>query len=368
MEVLLAGTGGTAGWPQEGCRCASCMGARSSGRRREPGLVRVDDVLTFPGTTQSAATGYVVRRLPGGWDVTGPDGVRLLLATTPGAHPRPTEGTRPYDIALLDLLADPAQLGRLRALGLVHAETAVAARYTDHRIRSEQEMARRCEACRAAQGQDGQLISVPRPASTAAFHPAGNQRPRPHRTLITGGARSGKSAEAQLRLSGEPDVTYLAAGPWPAEPADGGSEPDAEWLSRVAAHRAARPSWWRTLETLDVASVLREETGAVLVDGIGTWLAGVMAAAGLWQPGPDDPLPAAASQAVAERIAELMAAWRQTSALVVAVTDQVGSGVVPAFWSGRLFRDQLGWLNQRLAAESELNLVVVEGQVIRLPG
>jgi adenosylcobinamide kinase/adenosylcobinamide-phosphate guanylyltransferase len=53
---------------------------------------------------------------------------------------------------------------------------------------------------------------------------------------------------------------------------------------------------------------------------------------------------------------------------VVAVTDQVGSGLVPAYPAGRIFRDQLGWLNQRLAAESELNLLVVAGRVTTLPG
>jgi adenosylcobinamide kinase / adenosylcobinamide-phosphate guanylyltransferase len=67
-------------------------------------------------------------------------------------------------------------------------------------------------------------------------------------------------------------------------------------------------------------------------------------------------------------IDELVAAWRQTSAVVVAVTDQVGSGLVPAYPAGRVFRDQLGWLNQRLAAESELNLQVTAGRVTTLPG
>ena len=60
------------------------------------------------------------------------------------------------------------------------------------------------------------------------------------------------------------------------------------------------------------------------------------------------------------------AAWRQTAALVVAVSDQVGSGIVPATPSGRLFRDQLGWLNQRLAAESEETLLVVAGRVLSI--
>ena len=116
------------------------------------------------------------------------------------------------------------------------------------------------------------------------------------------------------------------------------------------------------MEGLDLAGQLRCATGALLIDGVGTWLAGVMDETGLWTGVP------AAEAAVADRIGELTDAWRQTSALVVAVTDQVGSGLVPANPAGRIFRDQLGWLNQRLAAESEVNLLVVAGQVTTLPG
>ncbi len=67
---------------------------------------------------------------------------------------------------------------------------------------------------------------------------------------MLGGARSGKSAEAELRLAAEPEVTYVAA----AGPAGGD---DAEWAARVAAHQARRPRWWRTVETTDMAGVLR---------------------------------------------------------------------------------------------------------------
>jgi adenosylcobinamide kinase/adenosylcobinamide-phosphate guanylyltransferase len=52
---------------------------------------------------------------------------------------------------------------------------------------------------------------------------------------------------------------------------------------------------------------------------------------------------------------------------VVAVSDETGSGVVPPTPAGRLFRDQLGQLNQRLAAESEEAVLVVAGRVVTLP-
>jgi adenosylcobinamide kinase/adenosylcobinamide-phosphate guanylyltransferase len=237
----------------------------------------------------------------------------------------------------------------------------------------------------ADQAHDGQVVS-----STSADSPAAQQA-RPHRTLIIGGARSGKSTEAELRLAAEPAVMYVAAGPFPRVRVPGkpgqradahgvgaqswtgpDGEPDAEWARRVAIHRARRPDWWRTVESLDLAGILRRSEGAVLIDGIGTWLAAVLDEAGMWAaadpPEADVAAPAGAEAALRARIDELVEAWRQTGALVVAVTDQVGSGLVPAYPAGRIFRDQLGWLNQRLAAESELNLQVVAGRVTALPG
>jgi adenosylcobinamide kinase / adenosylcobinamide-phosphate guanylyltransferase len=421
VRALLIGTGGASGWPQDGCRCASCMRARSGGLSRAPGRVLVDGTLDFSarqfiedptspaGTAVPTSPAYRITRPPGGIDVTGPDGSRLLLAAGPGQVPEPTPGSTPYDIVLLDLLASPAQLGRLRAAGLVQHQTAVVAMYCDHRISSEQELARRCQLWGVMLGQDGELIASRDPASPRLASPSGSCAPppgvaRPHRTLIVGGARSGKSTEAELRLAGEPSVTYLAAGPWAATAAAGttaagttaagttaagttaagttavttaaaGSasgqagpwigpdgEPDAEWADRVARHRARRPPGWRTVESLDIAGALRSETGALLIDGIGTWLAGVMDEAGQWA---DDPR---ATGIIHARIDELIDAWRQTTALVVAVTDQVGSGLVPAYPAGRAFRDQLGWLNQRLAAESEVNLLTVAGRVTTLAG
>ena len=65
----------------------------------------------------------------------------------------------------------------------------------------------------------------------------------PRRTLVLGAAASGKSAVAERLLAAEPEVIYLATGAGP----DPGADP--EWARRVAAHRARRPSWWRTVES-----------------------------------------------------------------------------------------------------------------------
>jgi adenosylcobinamide kinase/adenosylcobinamide-phosphate guanylyltransferase len=369
VDAVLIGTGGARGWPEPGCGCASCRRAAGSGPMRRPSEVLIGGQLTLrPGEPPRGAAdrpdGYRVAAVPGGWDITGPDGTRLLAAAGPGQVPEPGDDARPYDLALLDLLGHPAQLGRLRARGLVHGRTAVVAAHADHRVTSQQELARRCELWGASPGQDGASVRGP------LSEPGHADSARPHRTLIVGGARSGKSREAELRLAAEPAVTYVAAGPW-AEESWAGTDgaPDAEWAARVAAHRAARPDWWRTVETLDLAAALGPDglaggPAALLIDGIGTWLAAIMEQEGAWA----EPPAARAADRIAGRIEALTAAWRAASGLVVAVTDQVGEGLVPAYPAGRVFRDQLGWLNQRLAAESDLVLHVVAGRVQALPG
>lgn len=79
-----------------------------------------------------------------------------------------------------------------------------------------------------------------------------------------------------------------------------------------------------------------------------------------------DEVPADAEQRLEERIDALVAAWRTSAAYVVAVTNEVGSGVVPPTVSGGLFRDWLGRVNQRLAAESEEVVLVTAGRVLSL--
>jgi adenosylcobinamide kinase / adenosylcobinamide-phosphate guanylyltransferase len=148
----------------------------------------------------------------------------------------------------------------------------------------------------------------------------------------------------------------------------------------VAAHRARRPGWWRTAETTDLAAVLGSARGAVLIDGIGTWLAAVMDECGAWD-GPGDAggtdgtggaggsAGAGGADGAARleaRVSGVVSAWRQTRAYVVAVSDEVGLGVVPGTAAGRRFRDELGRLNQALAAESEEAEIVVAGRVLPL--
>ncbi|SNS73614.1 adenosylcobinamide kinase /adenosylcobinamide-phosphate guanylyltransferase [Geodermatophilus saharensis] len=170
------------------------------------------------------------------------------------------------------------------------------------------------------------------------------------RVLVLGGARSGKSAHAESLVTGRPDVVYLATS---APVAD-----DAEWARRVTAHRARRPAGWTTLETTAPSDLLRG--GTVLVDSVTTWVAALMDEAGVWaeEPGALDRL--------AGRVDALVNAWAMTPAHVVAVSDEVGLGVVPESRAGRLFRDTLGEVNQRLAGTADEVWFVVAGLPQRL--
>ena len=185
MEVRVQGSGGTRGWPEPGCRCAPCQRARAAGTGRAPVSVIVDGVLRLAGPHAAALTGNAplpewdggtgrelaacqVTRLAGGWDVTAPDGGRLLCADGRGPAPAVPPGTRRYDVALLDLLGDPAQLGQLRGQGVVTSGTAVAVLFADHRVVSERELLRRGHIWRVAVPRDGDTFCVPAPGAVAA--------------------------------------------------------------------------------------------------------------------------------------------------------------------------------------------------------
>ncbi|MCO5996469.1 bifunctional adenosylcobinamide kinase/adenosylcobinamide-phosphate guanylyltransferase [Actinoallomurus rhizosphaericola] len=314
MEIDLLGTAGPHGWPEPGCRCSSCTRMRAARLRVEPTRVLLDGVP--PEECDR-------REVPGGYDLRTPRGHRVLLAAGPGARPEPA-GPEPYDAVLLDLVGDPSHLGRLRRAGAVTEETRIEAVHVDHRVASPAELERR-------------LDRWIRPASG------------PWRSLILGGARSGKSGEAELRVMAHPDVTYVATGIMHAD--------DPEWRDRISAHRRRRPRWWETTETIDLAGLLRDARGTLLIDGMGTWLTAVFDELGAWE----------RPQAVTPRLDELVGAWRSTRAHVVAVGDEVGLSIVPGTASGRAFRDILGRLNQRLAAESEETALVVAGRVLDLP-
>lgn len=177
------------------------------------------------------------------------------------------------------------------------------------------------------------------------------------RTLVLGGARSGKSAHAEGLVAETDPVTYVATARRDPD--------DAEWAERIAAHVARRPEHWTTTEAPapeELPAVLTDADPAasVLVDDLATWLTGVLDDTGAWERDPE------ALRRTRDHRAQLTeAAGRCTSRLVL-VSAEVGLGIVPSTRSGRLFRDELGALNAQLAEECDEVVLLVAGVPLQL--
>jgi adenosylcobinamide kinase/adenosylcobinamide-phosphate guanylyltransferase len=171
-------------------------------------------------------------------------------------------------------------------------------------------------------------------------------------TLVTGPVRSGKSRHAEDLLAHHAEVLYVATGP----PDDGA---DPEWSARVSHHRRWRPAGWHTVETLALPAALDNAEHPVLVDCLGTWLAGLVDEVG-W-----DDL-GSASVHVAKARSELLAALGHVRQPVVLVTNEVGWSLVPETPSGRFFADELGRLNAAVSRAADRVHLVVAGRVLDL--
>ena len=172
------------------------------------------------------------------------------------------------------------------------------------------------------------------------------------RTLVLGGVKSGKSrwAEAALAesLATDQPVHYLATGK--------AGDSDPAWRQRVAEHRDRRPRQWCTVETDDVAGQLRRSPDtATLVDDIGGWLAATLDRRQAWD-----------GRSVAADLDELTSAISDFSSPLVLVSPEVGLTVHGTTASARRFTDELGSLNQRLAALCEQVVLVVAGQPLSI--
>lgn len=168
------------------------------------------------------------------------------------------------------------------------------------------------------------------------------------RTLVLGGTRSGKSGYAEELLPADAQVRYLATARLDLD--------DPEWAARVTAHRARRPPAWTTEESPDLPPALTSAGPGelLLVDDLATWLTGQLDEVGAWE-SPD------AGRLMSARLDALVEAVDQCPARLVLVSAEVGLGVVPATRSGRLFRDELGALNARLAQVCDAVVLLVAG-------
>jgi adenosylcobinamide kinase/adenosylcobinamide-phosphate guanylyltransferase len=180
-------------------------------------------------------------------------------------------------------------------------------------------------------------------------------------TLILGGARSGKSELAtKLADASGRDVLFVATM----------REFDEEVRARVAVHRAKRPAGWRTVEApIELTAALREHSRRgefVVIDCVTVWIANLIMDA---LPDPD----AAPIDAV-DRVTEFID--RQVTDLsnwavafegnIAVVSNDVGSGVVPAYRLGRIFRDAAGAANKALAAAAGRSYYMIAGMALDL--
>lgn len=399
MELTLLGTGDPEGLPRPGCPCAACATALGGAARAATALL-VDGVLLLdltPGAAFAAArsghslggvrqvllshphdgptvevpaglpqpgrvpdgrelallTGHRVRAVamdhPGtGYEVVGPDGERLLYLPPEGAPSGVPNGHPAYEMVLADVIGRPDGLARLRAAGAIGPTTDVVAVHLGHEVPPGAELTRRLAAAGARAVPDGTTLVV------GAYEDVPDV---PRRTLVLGGARSGKSVEAERRLESFPEVLYVATG--------GTRNGDSEWADRVSAHRERRPGSWSTTETCDLVPLLAESGPPLLIDCLSLWLTYAMDEVNAWD---DAEWAGGGERALRKRVAELTDAVRSTRRTVVAVSNEVGSGIVPATASGRRYRDELGRLNAAFASECEHVLLVVAGQALTLRG
>ncbi len=185
--------------------------------------------------------------------------------------------------------------------------------------------------------------------------------------VILGGARSGKSAFAErLAASRGESVAFIATA----------TAGDDEMRERIARHRASRPKGWHTLEEpLDLARAVRQAAAladVLLLDCITLWLGNVLLHTS-WQQEKDDdgevefhPTSSLFDERASKEIEALLAVVNSLgpNKTLIVVTNEVGFGIVPAYPLGRLYRDTLGYVNQRLAQVAERVYLMVAGMAV----
>jgi adenosylcobinamide kinase/adenosylcobinamide-phosphate guanylyltransferase len=167
-------------------------------------------------------------------------------------------------------------------------------------------------------------------------------------TLVLGGVRSGKSRYALQLAARAQRVTFLAT----AERRE-----DEEMQRKIERHRAERPQDWATIEEpLHLAAAIESASNCdlLLIDCL-TLFAGKLL--DFYE---DD------SAAIAKNIDALCTALEASPYRIILVSNEVGSGVVPAFELGRRYRDLLGEINQRVAVIADHAVLMVAGLPLTL--
>lgn len=168
-------------------------------------------------------------------------------------------------------------------------------------------------------------------------------------TMLLGGARSGKSRLAvDLATAAGAPVTFIATG----------EARDAEMAARIAAHRAERPDGWVTVEAphhVEHAISAADPAHTVILDCLTLWVANML------ERGDD-------AEAILQAATTAARSASARDALTIAVSNEVGLGIVPANPLGRAYRDLLGSANASWVNASTDAAFVVAGRLLRLEG
>ena len=172
--------------------------------------------------------------------------------------------------------------------------------------------------------------------------------------LVTGGARSGKSAFAE-RYAAEhgKHIAYIATAEiW-----------DNEMKRRVKLHRERRPENWQTYEAPQHADVAISEAGrehdVILFDCLTLYLSNYLCRPEVSDMSADD-----LTEGVRQLTQKLIDAVREQAGTVIFVTNEVGAGIVPENRLARLYRDLAGRMNQQMAAASKHVYVTIGGLAV----
>lgn len=169
-------------------------------------------------------------------------------------------------------------------------------------------------------------------------------------TMLLGGARSGKSALAvQLMTEAPGDVAMIVT-------AEGG---DSEMSERIRQHRSSRPQQWLVVEEpTEILAAIRDmdDEAGLIIDCLTLWVSNLMAL------GLEDREMLELARSAVERA-------RARPGQTIAVSNEVGSGIVPDNVLARRYRDVLGSVNSIWARASDAVFMTVAGGVIQIhPG
>ena len=172
-------------------------------------------------------------------------------------------------------------------------------------------------------------------------------------TLVLGGVRAGKSSYAQRLASEGKRVLFVAT-------AEAGDE---QMAARIHAHREARPPDWDTLEEpIDLVGALTpvlHRYDTVLLDCLTIWVSNLLLRSEGPGPGNVD---------ILSETQRLLGLYGKADSTWIVVSNEVGLGVVPATQLGRSYADELGRVNQTVAAAADDVYFMAAGLPLRVKG